>query len=266
MVPQVMVRGAGAVYDNTLYVIGENSRSIYCYDIEKFNGDWTRVQTRCPHVNPGLVFVRGMLTAVGGSENDRSTNKLVSWKGRKWMEEIPPMPTARSSPAVVADNRHVIVIGGDDRSEVELYDMHTHVWSTVVSLPHPLKGITATLCHGDVIVAMDNTGSTYSISIDSLLPSTLARPHWRALPRPPIVMGWPTLATFHGEAVCVCSDGIHQLYEGGWVRIQDNFLLVSWNRSIVCVVRDKIVVVGGHSPYTDRPTNEVNAASEYITF
>ena len=47
-----------------------------------------------------LVIIDGSLTTVGGNGSSY-TNKLFTLQQRQWIEEYPPMNTARSSPAVV---------------------------------------------------------------------------------------------------------------------------------------------------------------------
>ena len=70
---------------------------------------------QCPYLNSGLVVIDSVLTAVGGW-NISYTNKLVTLRQSRWVEEYPPMNTARSRHAVVStsDGGHmnVIAIGG----------------------------------------------------------------------------------------------------------------------------------------------------------
>ena len=70
---------------------------------------------QCPYRNSGLVIIDSALTAVGGWDGSH-INKLVTLRQSQWVEEYPPMNTARSSPAVVStsDGGHmnVIAIGG----------------------------------------------------------------------------------------------------------------------------------------------------------
>ncbi|CAI8021081.1 hypothetical protein GBAR_LOCUS12546, partial [Geodia barretti] len=85
--PQAMVRGAAAVYGQTVYVVGENFNMIHCYSAR--TDEWSPLSIVCPHINPGLVFVKSVLIAVGGQLNGQSTAKLTSFKNREWTHELP---------------------------------------------------------------------------------------------------------------------------------------------------------------------------------
>lgn len=78
------------------------------------------------------------------------------------------------------------------------------------------------------------------------------------------MVGEPTLSTFRQQAICVCSDGIYQLYNEAWVRIQDNFNFSSWSKSIVRVIDEKLMVMGGFNPYSNSSDTEVNLAYELM--
>ena len=85
------------------------------------------------------LIIDGALIAMGGRNESGYTDKLkerdvvFSRKHhkiyRRWIEELPPMRTARFLAAVVttSDKEHVLVIGGDDidywTTTVELYFM-----------------------------------------------------------------------------------------------------------------------------------------------
>ncbi len=62
----------------------------------------------------GLGEVKGDLIAVGGRDSSYSASNVVHVfnKGRNWKRTIPPMPTARTSPAVVSLPTHLVVAGG----------------------------------------------------------------------------------------------------------------------------------------------------------
>ena len=59
----------------------------------------------------------------------------------------------------------------------------------------------------------------------------------------PVVHGGPTLSSLSGQPLVVSWDGIFQLQERQWVRIED--MPVPSSYCIVCVVCDQMVVVGG---------------------
>ena len=73
------------------------------------------------------------LTAVGGHDGQFCTNKVFTLREEKWVEELPPMTTARMSPAIVnTPNRDVIVVGGNNdtgyTTTIELFQVHRREW------------------------------------------------------------------------------------------------------------------------------------------
>ena len=268
MAPQVMVRGAAAVYGYAVFVIGENSDKIHCYSMDR--NEWSTLPVACPHTNPGLTFVGNVLTAVGGQLKGQSTKKVTSWNNGKWSYKISSMKYPHSSPSVMNYNGiYVIAAGGawyNEKSLIEVYSIQSRSWFKTVNLPKPLYGITTTLYHNDYIV-MDGRGSTYSMDLASLLSSAAHSHPWKDLPCLS-VLGEATLATIRKKVVCVCSDGLYQLSEDlAWKKIHDAFSsFSSWSKSIVCcvgehlVVGEKLLVVGGHNPHSDYGTTEVSIA------
>ena len=268
MAPQVMVRGAAAVFGYTVFVIGENSDKIHSYSMDR--NEWRTLPVTCPHTNPGLTFVEKELTAIGGEVKGQSTKKVTSWKKGKWSKEIPPMKYPHRSPSVTNYNGiYVIVAGGawyNEKSLIEVYSIQSRSWFKVVDLPKPLYGITSTLCQNNYVI-MDGHGSTYSMDLVSLLSSASCSHQWKGLPCLS-VLGEATLATICNQVICVCSDGLYQLSEAlVWKKIHDAFSsFSSWSKSIVCfvgqrlVVGEKLLVVGGHNSHSDYGTTEVSLA------
>lgn len=256
-----MYRGAAVIQGTNIYIIGCGSRTIYSYQLDR--DKWNK-HSQCPRINPGLVIINNVLTAVGGKDGDHRTNELLSWKHSKWMDIFPPLQTPHESPAVVHYGNYVIAVGGDlEEREVEVLHIPSLLWSTVTSLPRPLTDITATLCH-DNIIAMDWEGSGYSINIESLVSLRLAlteHSQWMPLSKCPVnyagLSGGPTLTTFSGQCLVVSHNGIFQLQNRQWVRIED--MSVPMEYCIVCVVCDQMVVVGGHDGYLTS-TDDVRVA------
>ena len=88
----------------------------------------------------GMTSANNKLVLVGGVSEDR-TNKLGVWD-EKWMDTLPPMPTARSGPTVVTyKNRWLVVAGGYCHalepilSTVEILDILTGYWHRASPLP-----------------------------------------------------------------------------------------------------------------------------------
>ena len=239
-----MIRGSAVTYGTVAYIIGRESHTIYSYKLDR--DKWEK-HSECPHVNPGLVIINDLLTAIGGKEGDSITNKVVSFNHTEWMKVFPPMQTPRDDPAVVHYGNYVIALGGGHEERgVELLDVNSLLWSTVTSLPKPVTNITATL-HHDNIIAMDYRGYAYTISIDSLKKHS----QWMPLPRCPVdyndtLIGGPPLTTLHGQCLVVSYKGVFQLQDREWVMIGDTSVPMLY--SIVCVMCDRMVVVGGRTP------------------
>ena len=218
---------------------------------------------QCPYNNSGLVVIDSGLTAVGGWDGHSPTNKLFTLRQSRWVEEYPPMNTARTSPAVVStsDGGHMNVIaigglgdGGGLIDAVELFHTGRRSWSRLTSLPQPLTLPSATICGNQLhVIGLDGDG--YSCSVQALLSSNQPigsqsrTPTWTPLPRLPVT--YSTAATLCGQLVIIGGkrDGssvnsIHQLVDGQWVNIGS----MSSDRYKCLVVSpspDKMVVVGG---------------------
>ena len=243
--PKRMERGAAVVHGTIAFIIDYDSQTIYSY---RLDGDKWNKHSKCPHVNPGLVIINDLLTAVGGRVGGDSTKKVTTLTRNNWVETFPPMQTSRERPAVVRYGDYVIAVGGDrEKRGVELLHIPSLLWSTVTSLPSPLSTITATLCH-DEIIAMDYRGYGWTMNIKSVFTairlegSSTALSQWTSLPQCPVGYG-PTLSSLSGQPLVVSLNGIFQLQERQWVRIGD--MPVPSDYCIVCVVCDQMVVVGG---------------------
>ena len=91
----------------------------------------------------GLGQVRGKLVTVGGrKKSDRkATNEVYEFDevAHSWKHSIPPMPTARYSPAVLSHHSILTVAGGDTghgrTAVVEVFREETSQWHTTEPLP-----------------------------------------------------------------------------------------------------------------------------------
>ena len=139
--PREMIRGSATTDHQFAYF--SNSNLVYSYE---WNTEQWNVLPSSPYYNRALVIIDGTLTTVGG-RNYRSgyTNKLFTLRQRQWVEEYPPMNTARSSPAVVSTSGgdYIIVIGGcgDDgwNGTVELFQVKTRRWYKLTNIPQPFS-------------------------------------------------------------------------------------------------------------------------------
>ena len=254
-----MYRGSATTDNQFSYFTPRSSNSVYSYQwsTEK----WEELPP-CPYQNSGLVIINGQLTAVGGHDGPRCTNKLFTFRQRQWIEEYPPMNTARSMTTVVSssDGEYIIVIGGCDdggwTATVELFQVSSRRWHQLKDLPRPLPLPSATIC-GNQLHVIGTDGNGYSCSLQALLSSD--RPitsqsiahliSWTSLP--PLPVTYSTAATLSGQLVIIGDrqygsevKTIHQLLDGRWVEIGS----MSCDRVWCLVVSpspDKMMIVGG---------------------
>ena len=192
---------------------------------------------------------------MGGYDGSHHTNKLYTLRKEKWIEEYPPMNTARSWPAVIStsDGTHLIVIGGlecgDYGSTVEIFQVNTRQWcSKVINLPHPLPRPSATIC-GDKLHVVGFTDKGYSCSLQASDDDQITLHSWTSLP--PIPVAGSTAATVCGQLVIIGGritgkpvNSIYQLIDRHWVEIGS----MSSNRCGCLVINEspkKLIILGG---------------------
>ena len=256
--PCRMERGSSTTDGRFAYFTPRRSASVYQY--ESSTEKWEELPS-CPYLDSGLAIIDRELTAVGGEDGYRYTNKLYTLRQRKWVEKYPPMNTARSFPAVVStsDGEYLIVIGGSVggvwTATVELFQVKSRRWYKLTDLPQPLRYPSATICGDQLnVIGIDPNG--YSCSLAALpssdqpitSPLTLS---WK--PLPPLPVEYSTAATLCGQLVLIGggrnvlspANSIHQLVDGQWVRIGSMANGRNW-----CLVAstspDKIIIVGGN--------------------
>ena len=230
-----MWRGSTAADHNYAYFRSLQSNEVYRYTIS--TDEWLRLPP-CPQSFSALVIIDNELTAVGGYSGGNNTNKLLTLRQGRWVEEYPPMSIARSDAACVGiSNDHhmyIMVIGGDGvggrTTAVELLNTHSRRWSTLTSLPEPLPLPSAVVCGDLVYVIGGNYVHSYLLSAlpDSTRPDkSLQPPIWTPLPHLPLYNSTPAILA--GQLVCVGGrqgeklgsrrdDSIHQMVDGQWVK------------------------------------------------
>ena len=247
--PDIMYRGSAVTHGDTIYCISRSSFTIYSYHTDQ--DEWEE-HANCPYRYTALIFINGYLTTVGGlDERDQTTNKVLSRKGGRWEEEVPPMVTARCDHAAIT-NKHTVVVAGGEEESVEVFTGSS--WSSVAPLPRYLPNITATLCEDQVYV-MDYGDNIYTTSLTTLLstrPTATPSTHstWRPLNTPPVTHS--TLSTIGSQVVVVGGFGgvthttdVHTLINGEWSNIGS----MSTGRDLPIVVvvnEDKMAVVGDY--------------------
>ena len=169
--------------DSTVY-IKPPGEIIYAYSENTFT--WSKYAS-CPISDCPLVIVNTLLTLIGGCDNEKCTNKLLSLIGeiseREWSQEFPDMPTKRRGSGALFAGIALIVAGGVGEDEsvltvIEVLNTETYQWSTATSLPHPLLNSQATVCDGQVYMLggedgrFEPTNSVYTCKLTALLKST----------------------------------------------------------------------------------------------
>ena len=268
-----MSRGSAAIDQNVAYFTPFGSNKVYRYKIS--TDEWLSLPP-CPHSNSALVIIDNELTAVGGSSGGYRTNKLVTLRQGRWVEEYPPMGRGRSRAACVGiSNVHhmnVIVIGGYGdcgwTTAVEVLNTHSWRWSKLTRLPKPLPLPSAVVC-GDLLYVIGEK-CVYSYLLSALPDSTRPdkspqSPIWKPLPDIPLHDSTP--AIFAGQLVCVGGrrgggyvsqrdDSIHQLVDGQW----ENIGTISSGRQLCLVVTpspERMLVVGGYTFSSDSDSVEM---------
>ena len=255
--PCEMIRGSSTTDGRFAYFTPRRSTSVYQYECS--TEKWEELPS-CPYHNSGLVIIDREVTAVGGDDGYRRTNKLYTLRQRKWVEKYLPMNAARSHTAVVSTSggESLIVIGGSVggvwTATVELFQVKSRRWHKLTDLPEPLTYPSATICGDQLNVIGDDTNG-YSCSLAALpssdqpitSPLTLS---WK--PLPPLPVEFSTASTLCGQLVLIGGgrnvlspvNSIHQLVGGQWVEIGSMA-----SERYYCLVAspspDKIIIVGG---------------------
>ena len=262
-IPWQVDRGSAATDGEFIYFSSYNITTIYQFELS--SREWKKLRSS-PYQNSGLVVIDKKLTTAGGRCNYFFTKKLLTLQQKKWVEEYPPMITARSSPAVVSssDGEYIIVIGGLARglarghrdcwtATVELLKVETKVWYKLSDLPQPLDYPSATICDNQLYVIGGDHPNGYSYSLQALQSSALETTQNLILwvPLPPLPVTGSTAATLCGQLVIVGGvqdrslvDSIHQLEDGQWVEIGHMGISRSWCLA-ASLLPNRIITVGG---------------------
>ena len=266
--PYEMMRGSATTDHQFAYFTTLHSNLVYSYE---WNTEQWNELPSSPYDNCALVIIDGTLTTVGGRgyrvgyrSGYSYTNKLFTLRQRQWVEEYPPMNTARSYPAVVSTSGgdYIIVIGGyGDGSwtgTVELFQVKTRRWYELTNIPQSLDLPSATICGNQLHVIGENDNG-YTCSIESLPSSkepitSQSIPHlisWTSLPRLPVIRS--TAATLYEQLVIIGGrqgfgsivNAIHQLVDGQWAKI-GSMSSSRYDCLVVSPSPDRMMIVGGY--------------------
>ena len=270
--PEQMERGSAAVDANIAYFNGRGSKTVHSYDSDA--REWHRLPD-APHTQSTLVVVHHMLTMVGGEISGRATESLLSLmkKGRnkKWLPNLPAMPTKRYNTAAVCSGHSLIIAGGEDDSmflaTVEVLDTDARQWSIASSLTHPFTDATISIC-GERLYMLggydqagyNGTRSVLSCSTAELLHSCQTQPLARKLRTAPAIKTtiWRHVAdaphylspcaTLCGQLVAVgglyaSTITVYNETTDSWEAMGN--MPTARHGSLVAILNEKMMVVGG---------------------
>ena len=226
--PEKMIRGATVVHGNTAYFRPCGSYKVYSYQNILGKEQWSQLPDN-PNTYCGLAVIDGLLTSVGGFNNDY-INTLLSLTGegmrKQWSEIFPPMPTPRDSVACITTEQSLVVAGGKGSGDyldiVEVMNINTKQWTTVCLLPQKQQQLSAIVC-GDILYLAGGIDSGYkssksvftcsltdfltsSNSLGSKIRRTFSQSRnvWKQISSLPVERS--TLASFNGQLLAI----------GGW--------------------------------------------------
>ena len=181
-----MERGSAVVEGDTVYINPRGSLKMYSFRIfssRKQKYMWSTLPDH-QYSHSSLVLINGMLTSVGGVNDCKWTNSLLSLTeneglGRWWSEVYPAMPTPRCQTVSLTTQHTLIVAGGCTGSKnlenVEVMDIPTRQWSMTSPLPHPFGWVSGTICGdklylaGGFVEVAEPTKSVLTCSVSDLL-------------------------------------------------------------------------------------------------
>lgn len=255
-----MTRGSAASDTDFAYFTPLGSSTVHRYSLGR--DTWSKLP-QCPYRNFGLAIVDGVLIAVGGRKaySDYSNKLLALRMGHRWLEDLPPMTTARDCPSLVTVGQgsvtHIVVAGGsvsDSKwiASVEMLNIATRRWCSIVNLPKPLPFPSAALrktpTDGTLLLSVidcyrDGYTCSLHLSNESVMTS-----EWSSLPKLPA--SGSTAAVLQDELVIVGGwkssssvSCVHQLIDNQWVQID------TVSNGTECLIAstpaDQLVIVGG---------------------
>ena len=157
---------------------------VYYYDPSQ--DKWTTLPP-LPVKHFGLGQIKGMLVAIGGVKNSKSsstkTNEVHTFdeRSRKWKQTIPPMPTVRGFPSVLSLQSALLVAGGYKppcstyTDTVEIFRSDTSQWYTTDPLPTACRDISlvaiGNICYalGGHEIQVANLNQALYASVDNLI-------------------------------------------------------------------------------------------------
>ena len=212
------ITGGSATTNHQFAYFTSDLNHVYRYNWS--TGRWEELPP-CPYYDSALVVLWGDRMGLIVVLTSYSLFTLRQWQ---WVDEYPPMNTARSHAAVVSssDGRYIIVIGGDVGDDdwtatVELFQVSSGEWNQLTELPQPLPDPSTTISGNNLhVIGRDAKG--YSCSLQGLLssdrqiaPQSIHRIAWTSLPHLP--MKYSTAATLYGQLIIIGGSSMKSIYQ-----------------------------------------------------
>ena len=187
--------------ETKVYVTGGNSRigdaleHVFRFDLE--NNKWDKLLPPSEYHHCVPVVLEGKLSLIGGRiPKSKVVIGMVNTydeEAKQWVSIYPDMKQPRYRPAVVANDSHVIVLGGKikERREltdtIEIMNIKTKQWTMVATtLPDKMYDMSATISNNLVWIIGYDDGSKrsnkiYTVPLDDLIYLTTTKLSWKKL-------------------------------------------------------------------------------------
>ena len=127
----------------------------------------------------GAAVLHNRIYVVGGRSGSKTLRSVESYDPaeERW-QELDPMITARSEPAVCVLNGALYAIGGVESwsgqclSSVEVYEPQTRCWSPAPAMNHARRGAGVVVFRGKLLVIGGSDGHTCLVSSELFDPAT----------------------------------------------------------------------------------------------
>jgi hypothetical protein len=262
-----------SVDGSTLY-IRTFDREVFGYNTLSFS--WCDLPSTPTNSSPSVI-INNLLTLIGGTHYDTTTNQLFSLTGegsdRRWTEEFPPMPTKRWGSAALVTGTALIVVGGSLMTKqestlgtVEMMNIATKQWSTAADLPQPIVYAPVAIC-GDQIYILGES-KMYTCSATILTQSQSSLGVWSKLAAPPVKL--TTCVSIHGRLLTIggtdsrkkTTTAVH-IYNPA----TDSWEVIShmgtprWRCIAAVLPNEQLIVVGGYTGKYNLTTDSTELAA-----
>ncbi len=257
-IPADLTYGSLAVIGNKPYFISSKGETIFYNFI---NSQWNKLPS-CPNSYCTIVSVDDMLTTVGGGLLIAS-KKLYSYIKDQWVENFPPMPTKKYTPAAMYANNTLVVAGGinsgRELTTVEILNTVNRQWSSASSLPVGMDHPSATIC-GDFVYIHPRTNdqeknSVYKCSLKQLVRYRPDLIIWEKITSLPVTRS--SLVTVNGHLLAVGGEKVHRPTKKIYQYINESWTVVGHMTSTrstpltAVLPGNKLMVVDGYgAPHT----------------